>query len=56
MAWDREMWGSDGEFVIDGNLKSVEYADRLPAIKTSTLIIAQARSDGPSKTPDRGIP
>ena len=33
-AWDlyREMWGSDGEFVIDGNLKSVEYVDQLPTI------------------------
>ena len=41
-AWDlyREMWGSDGEFVIDGNLKSVEYVDRLPSIKVPTLIIA----------------
>jgi proline iminopeptidase len=36
----REMWGSDGEFVIDGNLKSVEYVDRLPSIKVPTLIIA----------------
>lgn len=34
----REMWGSHGEFVIDGNLKSVEYADRLPAIEAPTLI------------------
>jgi len=42
MSWDlyREMWGSDGEFVIDGNLKSVEYVDRLPSIKVPTLIIA----------------
>ncbi|HEY5174094.1 MAG TPA: hypothetical protein VII95_00840 [Terriglobales bacterium] len=41
-AWDlyREMWGSDGEFVIDGNLKSVEYVDVLPTIKVPTLIIA----------------
>jgi proline iminopeptidase len=41
ISWDlyREMWGSDGEFVIDGNLKSVEYADRLPGIKPPTLII-----------------
>jgi proline iminopeptidase len=41
-AWDlyREMWGSDGEFIIDGNLKSVEYADRLSAIKVPTLITA----------------
>ncbi|HSM88344.1 MAG TPA: proline iminopeptidase-family hydrolase, partial [Candidatus Limnocylindrales bacterium] len=40
-AWDlyREMWGSDGEFVIDGNLKSVEYADKLPGIKVPTLLI-----------------
>ncbi len=40
MSWDlyREMWGSDGEFVIDGNLKSVEYVDRLPSIKVPTLI------------------
>lgn len=41
-SWDlyREMWGSDGEFVIDGNLKSVEYTDRLPSIQVPTLIIA----------------
>ncbi|MBZ5501531.1 MAG: proline iminopeptidase-family hydrolase [Acidobacteriia bacterium] len=41
-SWDlyREMWGSNGEFVIDGNLKSAEYLDRLPAIKIPTLIIA----------------
>ncbi|MGZ4809024.1 MAG: proline iminopeptidase-family hydrolase [Thermoanaerobaculia bacterium] len=40
MSWDlyREMWGSHGEFVIDGNLKSVEYADRLPSITVPTLI------------------
>lgn len=42
MSWDlyREMWGSHGEFVIDGNLSSVEYADRLPQIKVPTLITA----------------
>ena len=34
----REMWGSHGEFIIDGNLKSVEYTDRLPGIKVPTLI------------------
>src|SRR5664279_2398810 len=41
-AWDlyREMWGSNGEFVIDGNLKSVEYTDKLSAIKVPTLITA----------------
>jgi proline iminopeptidase len=42
MAWDlyREMWGSHGEYVIDGNLASVEYADRLVAIRVPTLITA----------------
>ncbi len=41
-SWDlyREMWGSHGEFIIDGNLTSVEYADRLPAIHVPTLITA----------------
>ncbi len=40
MSWDlyREMWGSHGEFVIDGNLASVEYAGRLPSIRVPTLI------------------
>ena len=40
MSWDlyREMWGSSGEYVIDGNLVSVEYADRLPSIKVPTLL------------------
>jgi proline iminopeptidase len=40
-SWDlyREMWGSHGEFVIDGNLKSVEYVDQLSTIKVPTLII-----------------
>ncbi|MGA3048899.1 MAG: proline iminopeptidase-family hydrolase [Terracidiphilus sp.] len=36
----RVMWGSHGEFVIDGNLKSVEYVDRLPSIHVPTLIMA----------------
>jgi len=42
MAWDvyREMWGSNGEYIIDGNLASVEYGDRLYAIKVPTLITA----------------
>jgi proline iminopeptidase len=41
ISWDlyREMWGEHGEFVIDGNLKSVEYTDRLSAIKVPTLIV-----------------
>ncbi len=40
MSWRlyREMWGSDGEYIIDGNLKSVEYVDRLSTIKVPTLI------------------
>jgi proline iminopeptidase len=36
----REMWGSHGEFVIDGNLKSVEWVDRLPTVHVPTLIVA----------------
>ena len=41
MSWElyREMWGSHGEFVIDGNLKSVEYTDRLSTIKVPTLVL-----------------
>lgn len=41
MSWDlyREIWGSDGEFVIDGNLKSVDYIDRLHTIHIPTLIV-----------------
>jgi len=40
-SWElyRVMWGEHGEFVIDGNLKSVEYLDRLPSIKVPTLIV-----------------
>lgn len=40
MSWDlyRTMWGSHGEFVIDGNLVSAEYADRLPSLEVKTLI------------------
>lgn len=42
IPWDlyREMWGSHGEYVIDGNLVSVEYTDRLPSIHVPTLITA----------------
>jgi proline iminopeptidase len=41
MSWDlyREMWGSHGEYVVDGNLKSVEYTNRLATIKVPTLIL-----------------
>ena len=40
MSWDlyREMWGSNGEYVIDGNLASAEYEARLPGIRVPTLI------------------
>ena len=40
MSWDlyREMWGSHGEFLINGNLVSVEYADRLKTLTVPTLI------------------
>jgi proline iminopeptidase len=39
-SWElyREMWGSHGEYVIDGNLASVEYTDRLSTIRVPTLI------------------
>jgi proline iminopeptidase len=39
-SWElyRQMWGSHGEFVIDGNLVSVEYGDRLGTVRVPTLI------------------
>jgi proline iminopeptidase len=42
MSWDlyRVMWGSNGEYVIDGNLTSVEYAARLGTLTVPTLITA----------------
>jgi proline iminopeptidase len=41
-SWElyRVMWGEHGEFVIDGNLKSVEYVDRLSTIRVPTLVMA----------------
>ncbi|MCX6634173.1 MAG: alpha/beta fold hydrolase [Acidobacteria bacterium] len=47
MAWDvyREMWGSSGEFVIDGNLKSAEYGDRLATVRVPTLITVGDRDE-----------
>jgi proline iminopeptidase len=41
MSWDlyREMWGSHGEFVIDGNLKSLDYLSQLHTIHVPTLIL-----------------
>ena len=40
-SWElyRAMWGSHGEFVVDGNLREVEYLDRLQEIKVPTLIL-----------------
>ncbi len=40
-SWElyRTMWGSHGEFVVDGNLREVEWVDRLPEIKVPTLIL-----------------
>jgi proline iminopeptidase len=40
MSWAlyREMWGSHGEFIVDGNLASVEYGDRLGSLTVPTLI------------------
>src|SRR5664279_3780479 len=42
MAWDvyREMWGSNGEYIIDGNLTSAEYGDKISSIKVPALITA----------------
>jgi proline iminopeptidase len=39
-SWDlyREMWGSHGEYIIDGNLKSIDYTNQLASIKVPTLI------------------
>jgi proline iminopeptidase len=41
IAWDvyREMSGSNGEFVIDGNMTSVEYAEKLRSVHVPTMII-----------------
>lgn len=40
MSWDlyREMWGSHGEYVVDGNMVSVEYADRLKTLTMPVLV------------------
>ena len=33
------MWGSHGEFVVDGNLAKLRFCEQLPQIKVPTLII-----------------
>src|SRR5215472_1341163 len=40
-SWElyRTRWGSHGEFVVDGNLRDVEYLDRLQEIKVPTLFL-----------------
>jgi proline iminopeptidase len=40
-SWElyRQMWGSHGEFVVDGNLREVEWVDRLQEIKVPTLVL-----------------
>lgn len=40
-SWElyRTMWGSHGEFVVDGNLREVEWVDRLAEIRVPTLIL-----------------
>jgi proline iminopeptidase len=50
-AWDvyREMWGSNGEFIVDGNLKEVEYVDQLSQIKVPTLIIVGEHDESDPK-------
>jgi proline iminopeptidase len=44
VTWDvyLEMSGSNGEFVVDGNMTSVEYADKLKTLNVPTLVIAGA--------------
>ncbi len=41
----RAMWGEHGEFVIDGNLKSVEYVDRLHTIHVPTLVVVGSHDE-----------
>jgi proline iminopeptidase len=50
-AWDvyREMWGSDGEFIVDGNLKEVEYVGQLSQIKVPTLILVGEHDESDPK-------
>ena len=40
MSWDlyREMWGSHGEFVVDGNLAPVDFTEALAGLRIPTLI------------------
>jgi proline iminopeptidase len=40
MGWEvyREMWGSTGEYVVDGNLGNLDYSEKLKSIRVPTLI------------------
>jgi proline iminopeptidase len=40
MGWDvyREMWGSTGEYVVDGNLGSIDYTEALRKVRVPTLV------------------
>ncbi len=40
MGWDvyREMWGSTGEYVVDGNLAGLDYTEQLKKVRVPTLV------------------
>jgi proline iminopeptidase len=40
MGWEvyREMWGSTGEYVVDGNLAGLDYSEDLKRVRVPTLV------------------
>jgi proline iminopeptidase len=40
MGWEvyREMWGSTGEYVVDGNLAGLDYTEQLRKVRVPTLV------------------
>lgn len=42
MGWEvyREMWGSTGEYVVDGNLTGLDYTESLKKVRVPTLVTA----------------
>jgi len=40
MGWEvyREMWGSTGEFVVDGNLATLDFSEDLKKVRVPTLV------------------
>jgi proline iminopeptidase len=40
MGWEvyREMWGSTGEYIVDGNLGPLDYAEQLKKVRVPTLV------------------